>query len=53
MRCPRCQGRGEVPVPGTFGATVSPEHLDLVECPLCHGDTEVTQQVADRFFVGK
>lgn len=41
VECPRCQGRGEVAVPGTYGPTISPELLETVECPECHGEGTV------------
>jgi hypothetical protein len=46
VECPRCSGRGEQAVPGTYGLTVSPEALETVECWLCEGDGEVTPLIA-------
>lgn len=39
--CPQCRGYGEVPVPGTYGVTISPEVLELERCSLCGGTGEV------------
>lgn len=40
--CPVCHGLGEIPVPGTHGPTISPEHLETRPCPRCNGKGEVT-----------
>jgi DnaJ-class molecular chaperone len=45
--CPRCHGYGEVAVPGTYGATISPEMLELVRCYLCDGTGEIRKGTAD------
>lgn len=41
VTCTRCKGHGEVAVGGTYGTTISPEHLELTECPRCYGEGEV------------
>lgn len=50
--CPRCHGYGETAVPGTYGATISPEALELVRCWLCDGEGEVTDTVAEEYLTG-
>jgi len=49
VECPRCAGRGEIAVPGTYGATVSPELLETETCWLCLGDAEVSAPAARVF----
>lgn len=39
--CSVCRGHGEVAVPGTYGATISPERLETRECWNCDGEGEV------------
>jgi len=49
VECPVCHGHGETAVPGTYGPTISPENLELVQCWLCRGDCEVTHTIAREF----
>jgi hypothetical protein len=49
IECPICGGRGELAVPGTYGATVSPEALETLPCWMCGGEGETTQKAVDDY----
>jgi len=52
VECPVCGGRGENALPGTYGPTISPENLELIQCWLCVGDGEVIEPVAAYYLEG-
>lgn len=41
VTCPECDGRGETAVPGTYGATTSPEAGRTRPCLTCDGQCTV------------